>query len=161
MITVDEAYGYVSKKVPEVTGQNQHPVKKGEVEGQLILGRPGAVTGLVWCSSETPLFRHAHWTVRRLRMSSSWSRIGVAVAIGFIGLAGCTEVETVKAPIEVPSRIYTASSSNDVSVIDATSYTPVGSIESKNQSTHDIAISRDGPRVAHRNLASGRLGHGR
>jgi WD40 repeat protein len=38
VITVDEAYGYVSKKVPEVTGQNQHPVKKGEVEGQLVLG---------------------------------------------------------------------------------------------------------------------------
>ncbi len=38
IITVDEAYGYVSKKVPEVTGQNQHPVKKGEVEGQLVLG---------------------------------------------------------------------------------------------------------------------------
>ncbi len=39
VITVDEAYGYVSKKVPEVTGQNQHPVKKGEVEGQLVLGQ--------------------------------------------------------------------------------------------------------------------------
>ena len=39
IITVDEAYGYVSKKVPEVTGQNQHPVKKGEVEGQLVLGQ--------------------------------------------------------------------------------------------------------------------------
>lgn len=38
IITVDEAYGYVSKRVPEVTGQNQHPVKKGEVEGQLVLG---------------------------------------------------------------------------------------------------------------------------
>jgi hypothetical protein len=38
IITVDEAYAYVSKKVPEATGQNQHPVKKGEVEGQLILG---------------------------------------------------------------------------------------------------------------------------
>jgi uncharacterized caspase-like protein len=38
IITVDEAYGYVSKKVPEVTGQNQHPIKKGEVEGQLVLG---------------------------------------------------------------------------------------------------------------------------
>lgn len=36
--TVDEAYTYVSKKVPEVTGQKQNPVKKGEVEGQLILG---------------------------------------------------------------------------------------------------------------------------
>ncbi len=39
IITVDEIYAYVSKKVPEVTGQNQNPVKKGEVEGQLILGR--------------------------------------------------------------------------------------------------------------------------
>ena len=38
IITVDEAYGYVSKKVPEATGQNQHPIKKGEVEGQLVLG---------------------------------------------------------------------------------------------------------------------------
>jgi uncharacterized caspase-like protein len=38
IITVDEAYAYVSKKVSEATGQNQHPVKKGEVEGQLILG---------------------------------------------------------------------------------------------------------------------------
>lgn len=39
IITVDEAYAYVSKHVPTVTGQNQHPVKKGEFEGQLILGR--------------------------------------------------------------------------------------------------------------------------
>lgn len=39
IVTVDEAYSYVSKKVPEVTGQNQHPVKKGEVEGQLVLGQ--------------------------------------------------------------------------------------------------------------------------
>jgi WD40 repeat protein/uncharacterized protein YgiM (DUF1202 family) len=38
IITVDEAYAYVSKKVPEATGQNQHPVKKGEFEGQLALG---------------------------------------------------------------------------------------------------------------------------
>ena len=38
IITVDEAYTYVSKKVSDATGQNQHPVKKGEVEGQLILG---------------------------------------------------------------------------------------------------------------------------
>ena len=38
MITVDEIYGYVSKRVPQVTGQEQHPVKKGTVEGRLILG---------------------------------------------------------------------------------------------------------------------------
>jgi len=39
IISVDEAYNYVAKRVPEVTGQNQHPVKRGEVEGQMILGR--------------------------------------------------------------------------------------------------------------------------
>ena len=39
VVTVDEVYSYVSTHVPQVTGQNQHPVKKGEVEGQLVLGR--------------------------------------------------------------------------------------------------------------------------
>jgi uncharacterized caspase-like protein len=39
IITVDEIYNYVSIKVPEATGQNQHPMKKGEFEGQLVLGR--------------------------------------------------------------------------------------------------------------------------
>jgi hypothetical protein len=37
-ITVDEAYRYVSEEVPKATEQEQHPVKKGSVEGQLILG---------------------------------------------------------------------------------------------------------------------------
>jgi len=39
LVTVEEAYSYVSIKVPPYTGQNQHPIKKGEVEGQLVLGR--------------------------------------------------------------------------------------------------------------------------
>jgi len=39
VITIDEIYNYVSQKVPAATNQNQHPVKRGEVEGQLILGR--------------------------------------------------------------------------------------------------------------------------
>jgi len=38
MITVDEIYNYVSINVPNATGQSQHPVKKGSVEGQLIMG---------------------------------------------------------------------------------------------------------------------------
>ena len=37
IITVDEAYQYVSEAVPRATGQEQHPVKKGTVEGRLIL----------------------------------------------------------------------------------------------------------------------------
>jgi hypothetical protein len=39
LITVDEAFGYLSKTVPRASGQDQHPVKKGESEGQLIIGR--------------------------------------------------------------------------------------------------------------------------
>jgi hypothetical protein len=38
LITVDEVYRYVSDQVPKATGQEQHPVKKGSVEGRLILG---------------------------------------------------------------------------------------------------------------------------
>jgi hypothetical protein len=38
VVTVDEAYSYVSKHVPQATGQEQHPVKKGIVEGRLVLG---------------------------------------------------------------------------------------------------------------------------
>ncbi|MFO7706974.1 MAG: caspase family protein [Desulfobacterales bacterium] len=37
MVTVDEAYRYVSEKVPRATGQEQHPVKKGSVEGRLVM----------------------------------------------------------------------------------------------------------------------------
>ena len=39
IITVDELYRYVSKKVPQATGQDQHPVRKGETEGELVIGR--------------------------------------------------------------------------------------------------------------------------
>jgi hypothetical protein len=38
VITVDEVYRYVSMKVPQATGQDQHPVKKGEVTGEIVLG---------------------------------------------------------------------------------------------------------------------------
>jgi len=38
VITVDEIYRYVSMKVPSATGQNQHPVRKGETTGQIVLG---------------------------------------------------------------------------------------------------------------------------
>jgi hypothetical protein len=38
IITVDEVYRYVSIKVPQATGQEQHPVRKGEMMGEIILG---------------------------------------------------------------------------------------------------------------------------
>ena len=37
LVTVDEAFRFVSKHVPRATGQEQHPVKKGTVEGRLVL----------------------------------------------------------------------------------------------------------------------------
>jgi hypothetical protein len=37
LVSVDEAYRYVTNQVPRATGQEQHPVKKGTVEGSLIL----------------------------------------------------------------------------------------------------------------------------
>lgn len=39
LVSVDEAYRYVAGRVPDATGQNQHPTKRGDVEGELILGR--------------------------------------------------------------------------------------------------------------------------
>ena len=38
LITVDEAYRFVSDTVPGATDQEQHPIKKGAVEGHLVLG---------------------------------------------------------------------------------------------------------------------------
>jgi len=38
VITLDEIYRYVSKKVPQATGQDQHPVRKGETTGQIVMG---------------------------------------------------------------------------------------------------------------------------
>jgi len=38
-ITVDEAFQYLSKEVPQKTGQSQHPVKKGESEYPIIIGK--------------------------------------------------------------------------------------------------------------------------
>jgi hypothetical protein len=38
LITIDEVYRYVSMRVPQATGQDQHPVKKGEMTGQIVLG---------------------------------------------------------------------------------------------------------------------------
>ncbi len=39
IITVSELFSYISRKVPQASGQDQHPVKKGETEGELVIGR--------------------------------------------------------------------------------------------------------------------------
>jgi hypothetical protein len=39
IITVSELFSYISRKVPQASAQDQHPVKKGETEGELVIGR--------------------------------------------------------------------------------------------------------------------------
>jgi hypothetical protein len=39
IITVSELFSYLSSEVPNATGQDQHPVRKGETEGELVIGR--------------------------------------------------------------------------------------------------------------------------
>ena len=38
-IDVNEISSYLNREVPKATGQKQHPVKKGEAEGQVVTGR--------------------------------------------------------------------------------------------------------------------------
>ena len=69
-------------------------------------------------------------------------------------LAGCA---TVHKQAE-KSRIYVANeSSNSVTVIDGVTFKVVGTVDARNQSTHDLALSRDGKWLFATNLASGRL----
>lgn len=39
IISISEIFSYLSRKVPDATGQDQHPVRKGETEGHLVIGR--------------------------------------------------------------------------------------------------------------------------
>lgn len=39
IITVSELFRYISRKVPEASAQDQHPVRRGETEGELVIGR--------------------------------------------------------------------------------------------------------------------------
>lgn len=64
---------------------------------------------------------------------------------------------TGKSPQLAP-RVYVANeSSNSVTVIDALTFKVIATVDAKNFSTHDLALSRDGTRLFATNLASGRL----
>ena len=82
--------------------------------------------------------------------------IGLSLSL----LSSCAELEknlTSKAPALTP-RVYVANeSSNSVTVIDALTFKVVATVDAKNLSTHDLALSRDGTRLYATNLASGRL----
>jgi YVTN family beta-propeller protein len=67
---------------------------------------------------------------------------------------------TAPAPQSTPQnpRIYVANeSSNNISVIDAVTFSPIGTIDARGHSTHDLALTRDGKRLFATNLASGRV----
>ena len=88
------------------------------------------------------------------------------------GFTGCTALSRQEASTQQPQpspparetpaqsgpRIYVANeSSNSVTVIDGVSFTPIGTVDTRNHATHDLALSRDGMRLFATNLASGKL----
>jgi YVTN family beta-propeller protein len=87
----------------------------------------------------------------------------------FSSLLACAENQSQQSRPSPPSaeqalrppvgpRIYVANeSSNNVSVIDAEKLQPIGTIDARNYSTHDIALTRDGRVLFATNLASGRI----
>lgn len=86
------------------------------------------------------------------KLSVREALIGVLV----LGVFGCVTDPDSLPPL--PQRIYVANESdNSVSVIDADSYKVVGTIDTKNSSTHDLSLTRDGSRLFATNLASGRV----
>ena len=85
---------------------------------------------------------------------------GWYAVLALIVLTGCAELPVQESRVQSPSRsrVYVANeSSNTVSVIDAVSFQPIGTVDAKNRATHDLSLSRDGKRLFATNLASGRL----
>jgi YVTN family beta-propeller protein len=73
-------------------------------------------------------------------------------------LAGCADMFQKQQVEPLGPRIYVANeSSNSVSVIDGQKFEVIGTVEARNHSTHDLALTRDGKRLFATNLASGRL----
>jgi len=86
-------------------------------------------------------------------MSKSWVPVVAALALG-----ACTGVSTSRTAQEQHGRIYVANeSSSSVTVIDASTFAVLGTIDARGQSTHDLALTRDGRRLFATNLASGRV----
>src|SRR5580765_5147306 len=94
-----------------------------------------------------------------------------ALVLLLLGLPGCTPAPRQETSSQPPQpappapapparlgpRIYVANeSSNSVTVIDGVSFTTLGTVDARNQATHDLALSRDGTRLFATNLASGK-----
>ena len=92
-------------------------------------------------------------------------RFGITGLIGCsclgLALGACTQFQEIfskQQPEPLGPRIYIANeSSNSVTVIDGNKYEVIGTVDAKNHSTHDLALTRDGKRLFATNLASGRV----
>ena len=95
------------------------------------------------------------------RMETLTGILGGSLGLSLAVLTGCAEIQDLfsKSPAEPPApRIYVANeSSNSVSVIDSRKFEVIGTVDAKNHSTHDLALTRDGKRLFATNLASGRV----
>lgn len=86
--------------------------------------------------------------------------LGACLVVSHTALTGCAQLlEAQKQQVaQSTSRIYVANeSSNSVTVIDAVTFKVIGTVDAKNSSTHDLALTRDGKWLFATNLASGRL----
>jgi YVTN family beta-propeller protein len=93
-------------------------------------------------------------------MNGHGLQASAALGIAVLLLAGCASAppEPPKAEAPPSTRIYVANeSSNDVTVIDGNTFALVGTVDSRNHSTHDLALTRDGKLLFATNLASSRL----
>jgi YVTN family beta-propeller protein len=83
---------------------------------------------------------------------------GLALTALVAGLVvACAPMESAQSS-RPGARIYVANeSSNNVTVIDAATYKVVGTVDARNQSTHDLSLSRDGKWLFATNLGSGNL----
>ena len=81
-----------------------------------------------------------------------------SVSVTHAGCAGTQNLFKKTEPESSKPRIYVANeSSNTVTVLDAKTFRLIGTVDTKNYSTHDLALTRDGKRLFATNLASGRL----
>jgi YVTN family beta-propeller protein len=88
--------------------------------------------------------------------SMRFSSIAGFLSVGL--LAGCANLGQ-PAQLQVKhTKVYVANeSSNSVSVIDGTTFQPLGEIDTLNHATHDLSLARNGKQLWATNLASGRI----
>jgi len=84
--------------------------------------------------------------------------VGLLLAFAVGVMAGCAAPAPAPVVAAPKPRLYVANeSSNSVTVIDGSSFSVIATVDARNHSTHDLAVTRDGRWLFATNLASGRL----